>query len=412
MTVAANPPRRPSTRSEFAAGWPVVLGADIGIAIGAAMTPMLAISVFMNSFEKEFGWSRTEISLGSTIILAVLALTSPFIGWLADRVRSVWIATFGLTGLSASYVALGSLGPDLRFFYLACAGTAVIACGAGTTTFARAVSECFVRQRGLALGIAMVGTGVTAILMPAVLAPYAAQHGWRAGYRLLALVVACGTPLVALLMSRAPRPACGSVGTEAGSGGKAILAAALGGRVFWTLAVCFVVIPLSLAGMLVHLLAFLHDAGVDPASAGMIAGSAGLTQIVCRVLSGWLIDRFFAPGIATVMMVTSAVGLGLVAVFGAPLVLLAPLAFGIALGAEIDLLGFLTARYFGMLAYGRIYGLLYAATMLGSAVSPIFYGVSFDLTGSYRAALFLGSALLLLSGALFATLPPFPEDAA
>ena len=399
----------PGVRNEFATGWPVVLGADLGIATGAAMAPMLAISVFMGAFQHEFGWSRTEISLGSTIVLGVLAMSSPFIGWIADRVRSAWIAAFGLSGLAISYWLLSSLGPDLRLFYLACGGMAVAGCGAGTTTFARAVSDSFVRQRGLALGIAMVGTGITAIAMPALLSPFAATAGWRAGYRLLALAVACSTPVVVVLLAHAPGPRASP--RDRAADGQRELVLALRSRIFWTLAACFVLIPLSLGGMLVHLLAFLRDANVSPALAGAIAGSAGAIQIVCRVLAGWLIDRIFAPKVAAAMVAIAGIALALVATLGAHAALLAPLAFGIALGAEIDLLGYLTARYFGMRAYGRIYGLLYAATMIGSAVSPPFYGASFDTTGSYRFALATGAAMLLASAILFLSLPGFPDSA-
>jgi MFS family permease len=397
-----------SEGSEFAEGWRVVLGANLGIAIGAAITPMLAISVFMGALEHEFGWNRTEISFGSTIVLAGLAVSAPLIGWLVDRVRAAWICAVGLIGLSAAYFGLSQLGADLRIFYISCAATALAACGAGTTTFARAVSESFVRQRGLALGIAMVGTGVTAFLMPTLLSPYAAKVGWRAGYRLMSLIVACGVPVVTLLLASAPRsqPRPPSP-VDAGP-----LWQTRTGRVFWTLAVCFFVIPLSLGGMLVHLLSFLHDAGVVATTAGLIAGSAGAMQMVFRVLSGWLVDRVFAPRVAAVMMTTAAVALALVALLGASVALLAPFAFGLALGAEIDLLGYLTARYFGMRAYGRIYGLLYAATMIGTALSPVLYGGTYDATGSYRPALYAGAASLVISAILFMTLPSFPEEPA
>lgn len=68
----------------------------------------------------------------------------------------------------------------------------------------------------------------------------------------------------------------------------------------------------------------------------------------------------------------------------------------------------MTARYFGMRAFGRIYGLLYAAVLVGGALSPLGYGLIVDNTKSYTAGLYAGAVLLALSAALFLALPRFP----
>ena len=256
----------------------------------------------------------------------------------------------------------------------------------------------------------MVGTGLSAILVPMFLSPYAARVGWRQGYVALAIIVMVATPLVGILMSRAPVPR--SKTAEHAYLAGASFGLALRDPVFWTLGACFFLIPLGVGGLGLHLLSFLADSGVSPAKAGLTVSFLGAVQIVSRVTSGSLVDRFFAPTVAAATMTTSALCLVGLAVMGAPAAWLGPVAIGLALGAEIDLVGYMTARYFGMRSYGRVYGFLYAGSLLGSALSLIFYGAMYDATKSYTGAMIAGAGMLLLSVVLFATLRRFDSNAA
>jgi hypothetical protein len=65
----------------------------------------------------------------------------------------------------------------------------------------------------------------------------------------------------------------------------------------------------------------------------------------------------------------------------------------------VDLVAFLLSRYFGMRAFGEIYGYLFALFMLGAGAGPFAMGVSYDVTGSYQLMLAsFAIALLLASG--------------
>jgi MFS family permease len=391
---------------EFRSRWPVLLGATLGIGVGVIAMPSPAVGVFMRALQAEFGWTRTEISFGPTVLIAGLALASPLLGWVADRVSAVWITAVSLAALSLSLFLFSRLGPDIRLYYAGFAAMAFTACGAATLVYARVVSANFVRGRGLALGLAMVGNGLTGILLPMLLVPYAASAGWRQGFVALAVVVALAAPAVAFLMSRS-RPQA-MPGPAAGAASGVSFERAIRDRAFWTMALAFALIPLGASGMHLHLLAFLADAGVAPAKAAAVASLGGVALIVGRVLTGWLIDHAFAPWVAAGMMAASAACIGALGLIGAPAGWLGAVAIGLSIGAELDLIGYLTARYFGMRAYGRIYGLLYAAVLVGSALSPLAYGRVADLTGGYAPALFGGAAVLLLAALLFLTLRRFP----
>jgi hypothetical protein len=80
------------------------------------------------------------------------------------------------------------------------------------------------------------------------------------------------------------------------------------------------------------------------------------------------------------------------------------LLIGLAAGAEVDLLAFLTSRRFGLAAYGRIYGCQLALFSLGAGLAPILMGAAHDRFGSYGGALNIDAVVILIGAVLVGTL--------
>ena len=139
----------------------------------------------------------------------------------------------------------------------------------------------------------------------------------------------------------------------------------------------------------------------------------GLGSIAARIVAGFLVDRLHAPFVATGLCLLAAVGcIGLLQ-FGPTYALASVLLVSVALGAEAELIGFMCSRYFGLRAYATIYGVAYSALALGSGASPLVYGMIYDSTGSYDAALLLGMSGALAAAACYAFLGPYrfqPEE--
>jgi hypothetical protein len=87
--------------------------------------------------------------------------------------------------------------------------------------------------------------------------------------------------------------------------------------------------------------------------------------------------------------------------------LLAGICFGFSLGAEVDIVGFLVGRYFGLRRYREIYGYIFAIFTVGSGVGPYLMGLSFDRTLSYTPALAGFVCMLLIASILFSRLGPY-----
>jgi MFS family permease len=81
---------------------------------------------------------------------------------------------------------------------------------------------------------------------------------------------------------------------------------------------------------------------------------------------------------------------------------------GLAAGAEVDLIAFLTSRYFGLKSYGELYGWQLVVFALGAGFGPLLSGWAFDLSGSYKISLYAGAAAFALGAAAIGSLGRYP----
>lgn len=150
----------------------------------------------------------------------------------------------------------------------------------------------------------------------------------------------------------------------------------------------------GLGGVVVHLIPLLRDLGAGPVGAARTASLVGLSSVVGRLGIGMLLDRFSAPLVSLFVLALAATGIGLLWLDGAAWGALAAILIGMAAGAEIDLLAYLTASHFGQREYGAIYGWQYSVFALGYGLSPLALGLMRDATGDYALALAVSSLLV------------------
>ena len=127
---------------------------------------------------------------------------------------------------------------------------------------------------------------------------------------------------------------------------------------------------------------------------------------ICLV--GYFIDRFFAPFVAAICFLVSAIGVSLLAT-GAidALAFVAAVFIGFSMGAEMDMLAFLTGRYFGVENFGQVYGILFTSFLIGTSIGPVVYGMVYESLGSYIWVLIVSIVLMLVSAVITALLPRY-----
>ncbi len=397
--------------AELRSGWPILAGALLGVAVGNAALPFYTAGVFVGAFEGEFGWTRSELASAGLAGTLTIAACAPVVGSIIDRwgVRGPAIVSF--LALAAAFYAKSLL--QGQFAAYAAIQILIAALGLASTplAFTRVVNEHFEHSRGLALGITLAGTGIAATFAPPLVARVMDEFGWRAAYRALAVTVIVTAPIViALLSVRRSRP-IDSINRPSLPTSALRLHEAWRQPVFVRLFLAFAVLALGVCGYVMHLIPMLTDEGMSMTKAAVLQGQLGLAVIVGRITVGALVDRYFAPRVAAIVLTLTATGMIALAVLGPSAATPAAFAIGFALGAEVDLIGYLTARYFGLASYGRLYGVLYGAFVLGTGVSPLMIALLQSRSGNYNSALWICAGLVAVAAMLFATAPAFPGAA-
>ncbi|MBK6802063.1 MAG: MFS transporter [Novosphingobium sp.] len=400
-------------RSEFAGGWKTLLAGFLGTMCGASPLPFNVLGFLLAPLEAELGWSRTQVSLGITIFGVTAALLSPVYGGLADRhgVRKVGILS--LIGFIVSFAAFAVIPPSLAAFYLLWFVVGLVGIGSTPVVWSRAIALWFVKNRGLALAIMLLGTSAAAFIVPRIAVWALANGGWRAVFPAVALLPLLIALPAVIALFREPRAdeLPGELKASDGTTTGMAFGEALKTRQFWLLWCSILLIALAYGGAHSHMPAIVKDHGISLGAAAGIMGIVGTGLLVGRITVGLLLDRFWGPAVAFPVLCLPAIAciLLLGTSSAAMQISLAAFPLGLAAGAEADLIAFMAARYFGMAQFGRIYGSLYMPFALMSAISPVAYGMIRDRTGSYDLALTAAAIAFVAGGALLLLMGRYPD---
>jgi MFS family permease len=396
--------------NEFVAGWKPLLAAAIATSFATTTLPFNILGAVIVPLQQEFGWGRGDITLCYFFFTVVSALSFLLIGRVIDRYGARALALVGIPASALGLSLISLSGDSLASFYALWSLLGVLGAAASPVTYTRVVNEWFSRQRGLALALCLSLGGVVLTFQQVASTLLVERYGWRTMFVLMAIVllVVCWPPVY--LYFRSPSSHAGQ-GPRSPSTGGLSLGQTLRGYRFHALALGVVLVTLGISGVMINFKPILGDAGISPEQTAWIAGAIGLAVITGRLLTGFLVDRYWAPAIAASLLVLPALSCWLLlpGELTVVMALMAGLLIGLATGAEGDLMPFLTVKYFGLRHYGRIYAVLLAIFFTASGIAPFLMGRVFDAFGSYRPALITAAAMFVAGALLFLALGRYPN---
>lgn len=396
-------------RSELRRGWPILVACAIGVGCSAVALPFYSIGPLTKPIAAATGWSRSEIQFAIVFSSGIGALASPFVGWAIERFGSRRVALPSLIGVAIGLL-VASLATSLAVFWAGYALSAILGAGSNPVLWSRVIAGRFDKARGLALGLALVGTAFVALLLPNLVAAIEPDHGWRMTLRVMsAIPLLIAFPTVFLLL----RPAAARINDAAPvlAEGQTVVQA-LGHYRFWVLTASILAGYLAISGAGPNLVPAFTDRGMTPPLAAAIASTYAISMIPGRICVGFLMDRFWAPAVACAVLLFPAIGCLILSYSNAvPALILACGLIGLAAGAELDVLAFMTARYFGLLHYSRIYALSYVALATGSATAPTIFSYLQQRTGSYAVSFYVAAAFFVVAAVLILMLGRYPRSA-
>lgn len=360
----------------------LAFGVVLALAMGTSTFAGYAFGVLGPSLVSEFDISRSQLGLLTAVLFLVGGPLSLVAGPATDRfgARRVMLIAFAIAAATLVGMALAPAYPAL----LIAAGLAGLALATGNPVTNKLVAVHLPPgTRGLVMGGKQAGVQVGAFLAGALLAPLAAQVGWRA-----ALGWAAFVPVVALLAALVVVPRDGAPATAVA--GEPEAPRSLPGGVRWLAAYAFLM-GSGVAAVNAYLPLYLVEiGGASQALAGAVVATIGLVGIFSRLAWGWASERMPTFSLPLLILGGGAVvAIGLILAIervGLWVAWPAAILFGATAVTwnAVGNLAVITESGTGLA--GRATGLLTFGFYIGFVGSPVLFGLLVDATGSYALA--------------------------
>jgi MFS family permease len=402
-------------------GWWIVTAAAAGLAFSPGPVAFYSLGVFMEPLMEQFGWAKADVAFAATILTISIIATTPLIGFLVDKFgpKRVLLLSMIAFGGGLSSVALVE---SVTGFYLAYACIGIGGAGANSMAYMKLLSAWFDRKRGLVIGIASAGMGFGFTIVPMLTEAAITHYGYRGAYIVLAtVIVLICAPLVAVIVRNDPAqmnllpdgvPTVSSREPAESSGlqGGFTLRQAARMKQFWILLLVFFPVGGVIYAIAVHLVSIVSEIAASRETAIRAATLLGFAMMFGRVAAGMLFDRLFAPYVLSAVFFSAAIGAGIFITEPHHFwVYAASMLIGFCSGAEGDALAYLVSRYFGLRSFGKVYGYVFSAVMLGISVFPYLLALDYDRTGNYHRSLIACVVAFSVSAMLLFALGRYPD---
>jgi len=388
-------------------GWWVVAAS---VVIMAMLHPLITTcwGLYVKPITNDMGFSRSAFGICSTIFSGVTVFLSPYFGkWLANK-NTRLIHAICIIGLAASYASF-SLAQNITHFYISAIFMGAFSCGAVALPVSIVLTNWFVKKRGLAISIALAGSGFGGAIISPIMANIIQNYSWRTSFLIFAgaMLIIC-LPMM-LIMKKSPEAmnlkAYGVDGvstnvqktTDSRVELNMTLAEAKKHSFFWIylfgmFSLCFVGF-----GSLSQLAAFLADVHGPAFAAGIL--SLFLVIVTFGKISlGWVYDKFGTRTGTSYICIVFAISIACMLFPGSkPLMYVMAFLYGLGICTGTVCPPVITAAMFGSKHYGEIYGYVNLSVYLGAAISVPAIAIIYDKTGSYQAAWYLCIALIMIS---------------
>jgi sugar phosphate permease len=395
-------------------GWFTVLTTSFCTLWGAGYITQ-GFSAMFKPIAADLKLNRAVTSVAASIGRFEGGIEAPLTGWFTDRFGPKWVMLFGCFLIGLGLILMNFIN-SLWTFYLVWGVIAATGQNIGLSIpVNKAISNWFVKKRGIALSVRAVFHGLATIAVLPLITYLTGTAGWRAACVIGGVVMwVIALPLI-LLFVKSQRPEYYGLlpdgtatesesekekdrvikkGVEYAASVEEIeftLRQAIRTPTYWFLALIFSIYSLISTPFMVHGIPMLTDMGINANKAALMFSIAGTAAIPTRLLAGFLADRVKKNQIRFLLM-----GCALIIAAGVISFLLKP---GVAM-AQVMLISFymgftgtnilqpvINARYFGRKSLGSISGITSTFMTPFSVGAPVFVGWVFDRTGSYIVAL-------------------------
>lgn len=378
----------------------------------------------------QLDFARTILGVGTTVLVISQAFAGPLVSKAIEKRGIKFTFVFGASIVLVSSILMGTIvktpwGYWLCFGVLSGIGMAF----AGMFSVQTGVNYWFREKRGLAIAIALTGSGVGGWIAGQLLNKIiVATNNYMTGWHLISVVCVLAIILALLFVVNRPED-IGQIpdgknydeeaeGGDEGQKGRFSRVFKLKGNEpvpkvlrdyrFWgviiglaSLRFCY---NICVSQGIIHLL----DQEIPTAVAATSIGSMTLLSTVGRLVTGFFVDKI-EPRICWVIgMLIFLIGVASLWQASAPwMAYLFSGGVGVGFGISYVASSALISNYFGVDTFPKLMGIVFPVQHVFGALAPITAGISYDMTGSYDIIFTLGLIFTVVGivGIAFAKIP-------
>ncbi len=398
----------------FYGWWIVLLGALI-IAVGAGIL-IHGFTVFFLPLKRDLAVSSAAISLIYGAARLEGGAEGPLVGYLVDRWGPRAMMLTGALLAGTGFILLSLVQTFWQFF---CIYIFIISLGFNAGFFHpvyAAVNSWFIRKRGIGFALTGVAASIGGMVMAPLLSSLILTFGWRtaaviAGMIILAVAVPAALPIRRNPESMGLLPDGGLAEGDFKAGEKSrpepapqkefTVMEALRITDFWILLFAIALRVSITVALTIHFVPLFVWKGQSEATSAYLVSLFAMSTIPITLICGWFGDRWDKSLICGLGVLPTMAGI-LLLMYGHSWISLYALPVGLAITmGTVPLNWALIGDFFGRRSYGTIRGIMVVGTGLGTFLSPIYAGWTFDRSGSYSLTLWTFFAVHLLAGVLF-----------
>ncbi len=397
-------------------GWLIVFSCFMIMSLFLCIV-MNCPGLFLISVTEEFGITRSQYTLNTTVISVAMMIISMNAGKIFSTfsVKKVMMVSSVVLPIAYSFYSRAN---SITMFYIISAVVGLCMGLCGMVPMSTLITRWFNDKKGLATGLAFTGSGFGGMILQPIIGKLIVNVGWRNTYLILAvLMFVLVVPCTVFIIKDYPadkglEPLGGAVKAETGivADDGMTLGEARKKPYFWIFLPLVTLSSAAACSMVQNVSPYVTDLGYEPTVAASLSALSLGILAASKVILGQIFDK--AGSLNTTILSLSCL-VAAAACYGSAVntvFLYAGIVIS-GLGIAYTTVGYPinTQTMFGKKDYSAIYGNVASFSSIGTAIGSPITSVIYDATGSYRAAWLMWAALNAVAIVVFIALNKMAE---
>jgi len=361
--------------------------------------------VFFLSMSKDFNLNREEFTWSGTLFMSVFGISSPVIGYIADRIGAKKTIILGIFFSGIVFLLMAVVKNFYLFVIIYGFGAAFTYTAISYVSLGTLIDEIDTPKiKSLVYALVTNGAALGFVFLAPLWLHLEKSLNWREIYMLLGIFFTIPLTFLSIYVTRITNVAGASKQKHQGISEKTLptrLKNVFGNRNFYYLAFGFFGCGVSMAYIDIHLISQLKDLKFTENFISISMIILGVTEFIGGLFAGYLCDRYSKKLILSAFYILRAIAVFILFSSSSHIgVILFTTIFGLSYMGTVIGTSMISLSIFDKEIKGFAFGFIWLFHQFGAVLATQLGATLFDISGNYQAVLFLTGSIAVLSSLL------------